>query len=46
MIGADEAGQFLFVVLALTGTAGKWRPVTAWMPGRRALNLYNKGMQP
>jgi hypothetical protein len=43
MIGPDASGQFFFISLAPTGQPGKWRPVTGWRLGRRAMRLYDSG---
>jgi hypothetical protein len=44
MIGPTSTGDFFYMSLAITAKQGVWRPVTAWRLGRRALDLYNKGV--
>jgi len=45
MIGPDGKREFFYVSLAPTGVGGSWRPVTGWRLGRKALRIYNKGME-
>lgn len=44
IVGPNSEGTFFFIVLAPTGQRGNWRPVTGWRLGRRAQDLYERGV--